>query len=114
MGDRGDGAERGPAATDPAGGEAWGHVYATRNQMKSEPAFADQRRLDSLPLGMRLAADERPIEKISNADSKRNDADRGSRPDVTIRLDARNQAKSSDVAERAADEQEARDRKSVV
>src|SRR6266478_1378649 len=62
----------------------------------------------SLFLGAGVAADERPIEKISDPNRERNDAERGSRPDVTIRLDARNQSKSSDVAEGAADQQDAR------
>src|SRR5437660_8578462 len=57
-------------------------------------------------LGVGVAADERPIEKIPNADGERNDAERGSRPDVPIRLDARNQSESGDVTERAAHQQD--------
>src|SRR5260370_25933086 len=53
------------------------------------------------------AADERPIQKIADADSERNDAERCNRPDVAIRLDAGNQSEGSDVADGSADQQDA-------
>src|SRR6267378_4198914 len=61
----------------------------------------------SLFSGAGVAADERPIEKIANADRERDDAERGNSPDVAIRLDTRNQPERSDVAERPANEQDA-------
>src|SRR6267143_1402138 len=61
----------------------------------------------SLFSGAGVAADERPIEKIANADRERDDAERGNSPDVAIRLDTRNQPERSNVAERPANEQNA-------
>src|SRR5260370_25103553 len=54
-----------------------------------------------------VAEDERPIQKIADADSERNDAERCNRPDVAIRLDAGNQSEGSDVADGSADQQDA-------
>src|SRR6267154_1193929 len=54
-----------------------------------------------------VAANERPIEKIADADREGNDAKRGSGPDVAVRLDAGNQSESGKVAERSANQQKA-------
>src|SRR5258707_588826 len=61
----------------------------------------------SLLSGAGVATDERPIEKIANADCERDDAERGNRPDIAIGLDARNYPEGSDIAERPADKQDA-------
>src|SRR5258706_13322033 len=57
--------------------------------------------------GAGVAANERPIEKIANADCERDDAERGNCPDIAVSLNARNQPERSDVAERSANEQDA-------
>src|SRR5712692_4767561 len=52
-----------------------------------------------------VAPDERPIEKIADADREGDNAEGGDRPDVAIRLNAGNQSESCDIAECATDEQ---------
>src|ERR1700682_3257732 len=73
-----------------------------RGKARPSPGLAE------LARRARVAADERPIEKITDADRERNDAERGNRPDITIRLDARNQSESSDVTDGSADQQDSR------
>src|SRR5260370_19119675 len=57
--------------------------------------------------GASVTPDHGPVQEVADADGKRNNAERSDCPDVAIRLNACNQSKSSNVAERAADEQDA-------
>src|SRR5258708_15199841 len=57
--------------------------------------------------GASVTPDHGPVQEVADADRERNYAERGHRPDVAIRLNARNQSESSDVAECAADQQDA-------
>src|SRR5713101_2667361 len=78
------------------------HAPPTSRQVRARNS-----RLTAPPLSASVAADHRPVHEVADADRKGNDAERGNRPDVTIRLDARDQPESSDVAECPADEQNA-------
>src|SRR3981189_1755918 len=56
---------------------------------------------------VRVAPNHGPVNKVTDANREGNHADRGDRPNVAIRLDSRNQSKSSNVADGSADQQNA-------